>query len=68
MSVLFLVVPLALLASAAAVAAFIWAVQRGQLDDLTTPAHRMLEDDQVPLAPTESPALTDSSPLEKLNQ
>lgn len=47
MSVLFLVVPLALLASAAAVAAFIWAVNRGQLDDLTTPAHRMLEDDQV---------------------
>ena len=47
MSVLFLVVPLALLASAIAVAAFVWAVNRGQLDDLTTPAHRMLEDDQT---------------------
>jgi cbb3-type cytochrome oxidase maturation protein len=46
MSVLFVVVPLALLASGAAVAAFIWAVRRGQLDDLTTPAHRMLEDDE----------------------
>jgi len=51
MSVLFLVIPLALLASAAAVVAFIWAVNRGQLDDLITPAHRMLEDDQArPLA------------------
>jgi cbb3-type cytochrome oxidase maturation protein len=47
MSVLFVVVPLALLASAAAVVAFIWAVNRGQLDDLVTPAHRMLEEDQA---------------------
>jgi cbb3-type cytochrome oxidase maturation protein len=52
MSVLFVVVPLALLASGAAVVAFIWAVRRGQLDDLTTPAHRMLEDDESGRAST----------------
>jgi len=51
MSVLFLVVPLALLASAVAVAAFVWAMRRGQMDDLTTPAHRMLEDDRGAPAP-----------------
>ncbi len=45
MSVLFLVLPLALLASAVAVAAFAWAVRNGQMDDLTTPALRMLEED-----------------------
>jgi cbb3-type cytochrome oxidase maturation protein len=26
--------------------AFIWAVKKGQLDDLETPAHRMLFDDK----------------------
>ena len=47
MSVLFLVIPLALLASAAAAFAFGWAIGRGEFDDLTTPAYRMLEDDDV---------------------
>lgn len=43
MTVLFLVVPLAILASLAAVVAFAWSVDSGQLDDLETPALRMLE-------------------------
>jgi cbb3-type cytochrome oxidase maturation protein len=47
MSVLFIVLPLALLASGLAVAAFIWASESGQLDDLTTPAYRAIEDDDV---------------------
>jgi len=46
MSVLFVVIPIALLASAAAVGAFVWAVRHGQLDDLTTPAYRILEGDE----------------------
>lgn len=45
MSALFLVVPIALIVSAAAVGAFVWSVRRGQLDDLDTPALRVLEDD-----------------------
>ncbi|MGH9887220.1 MAG: cbb3-type cytochrome oxidase assembly protein CcoS [bacterium] len=45
MSVLYIVVPLALIVVAAAVAAFIWAAQRGQFDDLDTPAVRVLHDD-----------------------
>lgn len=46
MSALFVVIPLAILVSAAAVGAFVWSVRRGQLDDLDTPAQRMLEEDE----------------------
>jgi len=45
MSVLYIVLPLALLIAAAAVIAFIWATRSGQFDDLDTPAVRMLHDD-----------------------
>ncbi|MFO7180389.1 MAG: cbb3-type cytochrome oxidase assembly protein CcoS [Pseudomonadota bacterium] len=45
MTILFVVLPLTLLISAGAVAAFVWAARSGQLDDLTTPALRMLADD-----------------------
>lgn len=45
MSVLYLVVPLAIVLAAAAVIAFIWSVRRGQYDDVDTPASRMLHDD-----------------------
>jgi cbb3-type cytochrome oxidase maturation protein len=44
-SVIFLVLPLALVVVAAAVVAFVWATRRGQFDDLDTPALRMLHDD-----------------------
>lgn len=48
MSALFIVVPLALLVSAIAVGAFVWAAKKGQMDDLKTPALRILEDDESP--------------------
>jgi cbb3-type cytochrome oxidase maturation protein len=51
MSVLYLVLPLALVVVLAAVAAFLWATNRGQFDDLDTPAVRMLHSDGDP-APT----------------
>jgi cbb3-type cytochrome oxidase maturation protein len=44
MSVLFLVMPITILISAAAVAAFVWATRSGQLDDLETPALRALHE------------------------
>ena len=56
MSVLYLLLPLALLLAIAAVAAFIWAVRHGQLDDLETPAIRVLFDDEN----EERPAAPDS--------
>ncbi len=45
MSVIFIVLPLALVVVAAAVFAFIWSARSGQMDDLETPAVRMLHDD-----------------------
>lgn len=45
MSVLYIVVPLAIVLAAGAVAGFLWAVRGGQYDDVETPAHRMLHDD-----------------------
>ncbi len=46
MSVLFIVVPLAMLLVAGAVAAYVWSAKSGQMDDLDTPAVRMLHDDE----------------------
>ncbi len=45
MSVVFLVLPLALIIVGAAVAAFVWSARSGQYDDLDTPAVRMLRDE-----------------------
>lgn len=47
MSVIFVVLPLAVLFSALAVCVFFWAVSHGQFDDLTTPAVRVLQDDMT---------------------
>lgn len=46
MSVIYLLLPLALLISTMAVAAFLWATGRGQFDDLQTPAVRILHDEE----------------------
>lgn len=48
MSVLYIVLPLALVVVGAAVAAFVWAAARGQFDDLDTPGLRVLHDDAPP--------------------
>ena len=45
MSVVYIVLPIALLIVAAAVGAFVWSARSGQMDDLETPAVRMLHDD-----------------------
>ncbi len=45
MSVLYFLIPLALLLLAGAVWAFFWAVGTGQFDDLDTPAVRVVMDD-----------------------
>jgi cbb3-type cytochrome oxidase maturation protein len=45
MTVLFVLIPLALIIVAAAIGGFIWAARRGQFEDLETPALRVLHDD-----------------------
>ena len=46
MSVLYLVVPLALVIVAVAVSGYLWAVRDGQMDDLETPGVRVIRDDE----------------------
>ena len=49
MSILYVLIPLALLVLGAAVWAFFWAVGSGQFDDMDTPAMRVLmDDDEAP--------------------
>ena len=45
MSILYVLIPLALLLLGIAVWAFFWAVGSGQFDDLDTPAMRVVMDD-----------------------
>lgn len=45
MTILFILIPLALVLLAVAVGAFFWAVGSGQFDDMDTPAWRILLDD-----------------------
>ncbi len=49
MSVIYLVLPLALLIAIGAILAFAWSLRSGQLDDLETPAIRLLLDDDEDL-------------------
>ena len=62
MSVLYVLLPLALLIVFAAVIAYVWSARSGQFDDLETPAFRPLLDDRstarTPIAPAD-PASTD---------
>ena len=56
MSVLYLLVPLALVLVIVFVGAYVWSSRTGQFDDLTTPALRVLIDDQPrSKAPTPPP-------------
>ncbi|MFN7825063.1 MAG: cbb3-type cytochrome oxidase assembly protein CcoS [Pseudobdellovibrionaceae bacterium] len=45
MSVLFLMIPMALILSGGFLFAFLWATSSDQFEDTETPAHRMLNDE-----------------------
>ncbi len=64
MSVLFVLVPVALLLVIIFVAAYAWSSRSGQFDDLTTPAMRALHDDtpRAPEPPPEQPSPTPGPP------
>ncbi len=51
MSILYLLIPLALVLLGVALWGFLWAVRSGQFDDLEGPAHRILMDDDDPRIP-----------------
>ena len=52
MTALYILIPVALLLVAFAVWLFFWAVDSGQYDDLDSPAHRILFDDDDPVSYT----------------
>jgi len=47
MSLIFIVLPIALAVAAVAVIAYLWAARSGQFDDLETPRHRILWEDEA---------------------
>lgn len=60
MSVLFLLIAASLFCATGFLGAFLWAVRNGQYDDAATPALRILMDDGVAAAPSESGNHSDS--------
>ena len=55
MSVVYIVLPIAVVLAVVAMAAFIWSVRSGQMDDLETPGVRLLiEEDDTPPQDEES--------------
>ena len=51
MNILLLLVPISLVLLGIAIASFVWAVRRGQFDDLDTPAIDILREDPQPVQP-----------------
>ncbi|MES2352993.1 MAG: cbb3-type cytochrome oxidase assembly protein CcoS [Pseudomonadota bacterium] len=49
MDILYLLIPLSLVLALLIGAAFWWAVDNGQFEDLEGPAHRILQDDDRPM-------------------
>lgn len=61
MAILLMLIPISLVLLGLAVAAFVWAVKRGQFDDLDTPALDILEDNDRPAPPPQPAADTVST-------
>lgn len=67
MSILFLVLPLAIVVAGASVLAYVWSARAGQFDDLDTPAVRMLYDDDAgtPRSPSPPAPAAEAAPDRK---
>jgi cbb3-type cytochrome oxidase maturation protein len=65
MSIIYLLLPLAFALGLAAVLAFVRATRAGQFDDLETPAHRILHDDERVAPVTALPAQGPATPLRR---
>ena len=60
MSIIYLMVPLAILLALVAVVAFYWALNSGQFDDVETPAQRILFQEASPVGQSEASATQDA--------
>lgn len=68
MEILYILVPLSLLLVALGVGLFIWSVRNGQYDDLDSPAHRILYDDDQEMIPPEARAPGDGPDAAKKDE
>ncbi|MDI9238613.1 cbb3-type cytochrome oxidase assembly protein CcoS [Lysobacter sp. LF1] len=59
MNILLLLVPISIVLLGIAIGAFVWAVRKGQFDDLDTPAIDILRDDPLPLPKQSQPQSPD---------
>lgn len=55
MNILYLLIPVSFLFLSIAVAGLIWSIKKGQYDDLDSPAHRILYDDDEHMMPSQQP-------------
>lgn len=53
MEILYLLIPLSIVLLGLIVWVFMWAISSGQFDDLEGPAHRILLDNETPIAESE---------------
>ncbi len=54
MDIIYLLIPIAIILASCAVAAFFWSVNNGQYDDLESPAHSILFEDDDALIPDDA--------------
>lgn len=59
MTVLYFLIPLAIVMMIIAVLFFLWTIRSGQYEDLDGPAYRILMDDDDPLVPRRKPLRQD---------
>lgn len=60
MDILILLIPIAIILAGCAIWAFFWSVNSGQFDDLESPAHRILFEDDDQLIPDDARVDQDS--------
>ncbi len=54
MEIIYLLIPIAIILVSVAIWAFFWSVKQGQFDDLESPAHRILFEDDDALIPDDA--------------
>jgi cbb3-type cytochrome oxidase maturation protein len=65
MDILILLIPIAIILAGFAIWAFFWSVNSGQYDDLESPAHRILFEDDEDMIPDDARLDKDEKPTGK---
>lgn len=60
MDIIFLLIPIAIILVSCAIWAFFWSVNSGQFDDLESPAHSILFEDDEELIPDDAKSHTNN--------